>query len=141
MVGIDDTDSKKGMCTTYVGAVAHDRLVERGFKHVGYPKLVRLNPNWHLKTRGNCAISLTLNLDSEDEDTLKKIVLETVEEYAELDCESTNPGVVFYRGETVQLSSKSLLGGLLKMLSRSKMLREPQRMLGQNITSSSSEGA
>ncbi|MGQ9543525.1 MAG: TiaS agmantine-binding domain-containing protein [Candidatus Bathyarchaeia archaeon] len=101
MVGIDDTDSKKGMCTTYIGAVAHDRLIGRGFKHVGYPKLVRLNPNWHLKTRGNCAVSLTVNLNCGDEEELKKLILETVQEYAELDCESTNPGVVFYRGETV----------------------------------------
>ncbi|MEM3381793.1 MAG: tRNA(Ile)(2)-agmatinylcytidine synthase [Candidatus Bathyarchaeia archaeon] len=114
MVGIDDTDSKKGMCTTYVGAVAHDRLIERGFEHVGYPKLVRLNPNWHLKTRGNCAISLTLNLESGDEDTLKKIVLDTVEEYAELDCESTNPGVVFYRGETVPAELEEFAGRVVQ---------------------------
>ena len=44
-VGIDDTDSKDGMCTTYVGAVAIDRLKTEGIELEGYPKLIRLNPN------------------------------------------------------------------------------------------------
>ena len=50
-LGMDDTDSKAGMCTTYLAAVLAERLGPFGLH--GYPKLVRLNPNIKYKTRGN----------------------------------------------------------------------------------------
>ncbi len=93
-IGIDDTDSKRGMCTTYLGAVVADRLRLQGHSLEGYPKLVRLNPNWHLKTRGNCAVSLDVMYVQSKLEDLKELVLNTVQELAELDCETTNPGVV-----------------------------------------------
>ncbi len=55
-IGIDDTDSRSGMCTTYLAS----ELV-REFKEydlIGFPRLVRLNPNIPWKTRGNGAICL-----------------------------------------------------------------------------------
>ncbi|MEM0262025.1 MAG: tRNA(Ile2) 2-agmatinylcytidine synthetase, partial [Nitrososphaerota archaeon] len=55
-IGVDDTDSKKRGCTTYVGAQIIKRLESRGYSLSGYPKLVRLNPNCSYKTRGNAAI-------------------------------------------------------------------------------------
>ena len=54
-IGIDDTDSDKGMCTTYLGAVLIERLKSLGVI-LGLPKLVRLNPCAQYKTRGNAAI-------------------------------------------------------------------------------------
>lgn len=92
---MDDTDSRKGMCTTYVGAVIVRRLRERGIPVFGFPRLIRLNPNIPWKTRGNCSICLLC----EDTPAAEEIALQTVEELAELEVESTNPGVVFYRGE------------------------------------------
>lgn len=100
-IGIDDTDSKEGMCTTYVGAVAIDRLKAPGIKLKGYPKLIRLNPNWKLKTRGNCAIAFTTKIQKHQIPVVKEIILRTVEELAELHIETTNPGVVFYESERV----------------------------------------
>ena len=100
-VGIDDTDSKEGMCTTYVGAVAVDRLKAQGIELEGYPKLIRLNPNWKLKTRGNCAIAFTAEVREDQISVVKKIVLSAVEELAELHVETTNPGIVFYGEEMV----------------------------------------
>jgi tRNA(Ile2)-agmatinylcytidine synthase len=100
-IGVDDTDSKKGMCTTYVGAVAIDRLKKIGIELVGYPKLIRLNPNWKLKTRGNCAVAFTVEVPDPKKQEAKKIVLDTVKELAELDVETTNPGVVFIEGKNV----------------------------------------
>lgn len=100
-IGIDDTDSKHGMCTTYVGAVVVDRLKSQGFRLESWPRLVRLNPNWHLKTRGNCAISMDVKCESSNLPVLRETVLSTVEELAELRCETTNPGVVFYSGRTI----------------------------------------
>ena len=55
-IGIDDTDSERGLCTTYLAAVLMDRLRPFG-ELVGLPKLVRLNPCAPFKTRGNAAIA------------------------------------------------------------------------------------
>ncbi|MEM1689265.1 MAG: tRNA(Ile)(2)-agmatinylcytidine synthase [Candidatus Hadarchaeales archaeon] len=94
-VGIDDTDSPRGMCTTYVGAVAIERAQKLGAELVDYPRLIRLNPCWPEKTRGNCAVAFLLKLGEDLLDKIKKAILKTVEELAEED-EKTNPGVVFY---------------------------------------------
>ncbi len=100
-VGIDDTDSKEGMCTTYAGAVAIDSLKAKGVKLQGYPKLIRLNPNWKLKTRGNCAVAFTARVQKHQVPIVKETVLRAVEELAELHVETTNPGVVFYESEKI----------------------------------------
>ena len=57
IIGIDDTDSPLGMCTTYLGAVLARRLIHERMQ-VREAKLVRLNPNVTFKTRGNAAIAL-----------------------------------------------------------------------------------
>ncbi len=106
-MGIDDTDSKLGMCTTYVGAVAIDRLVTQDIKLEGHPKLIRLNPNWKLKTRGNCAIAFAVKAQPHQVPIIRETVLSTVEELAELRVETTNPGVVFYPGKRVPTKLKA----------------------------------
>ncbi len=55
-LGVDDTDSLRGMCTTFLATELVRAL--RGFDLVGFPRLVRLNPNIPWKTRGNGAICL-----------------------------------------------------------------------------------
>ena len=57
-IGIDDTDSLVGMCTTYLAVELVRDLGVAGFGLVGPPRLVRLNPMIELKTRGNAAVSL-----------------------------------------------------------------------------------
>lgn len=57
-MGIDDTDSRTGMCTTYLIFPLIDEIRERGLNIIGYPRLVRLNPNIPWKTRGNGAICI-----------------------------------------------------------------------------------
>jgi tRNA(Ile2)-agmatinylcytidine synthase len=42
IIGIDDTDSRSGMCTTYLCTVLVDELESYG--EVSTPVLVRLNP-------------------------------------------------------------------------------------------------
>ena len=57
LVGIDDTDSSKGLCTTYLAyRVACD--LRDVLTVLPYPRLVRLNPNIPFKTRGNAAVCL-----------------------------------------------------------------------------------
>ena len=58
-LAFDDTDSRKGMCTTAL-ALPIIKEIERktGYLLADYPHLVRLNPNIPWKTRGNGAVSL-----------------------------------------------------------------------------------
>src|SRR5437867_11638385 len=56
-IGVDDTDSLRGMCTTFLAAELV-RDLTRDFALVGYPRLVRLNPNLPWKPRGTAALCL-----------------------------------------------------------------------------------
>ncbi|MEM3267852.1 MAG: tRNA(Ile)(2)-agmatinylcytidine synthase [Conexivisphaerales archaeon] len=95
-VGIDDTDSKKGMCTTYLMAVLLDKIESIGrIQIIGYPRLVRLNPNCPFKTRGNAALAFDAEVPEEMLDMLKNLVLDTVRQYADLKEKNTDPGVAF----------------------------------------------
>ena len=99
-VGMDDTDSASGMCTTYICSVIMDRLKACGFRVDGPPRLIRLNPFAPHKTRGNGAVSFKLVLKSKkDVETAKNLILKMVEELAVMEDPKTNPGVVFYDGE------------------------------------------
>ena len=99
-IGIDDTDSSSGMCTTYVTCVIISKLKDCGFNITEFPRLIRLNPFARFKTRGNGATSFKLELKSDKEvDEVKKIVLEKVQQLSVLQDERTNPGVVFYDGK------------------------------------------
>ncbi|MBN1762432.1 MAG: DUF1743 domain-containing protein [Methanomicrobia archaeon] len=93
IIGIDDTDSRNGMCTTYLCAVLVDELKVYG--DVSTPRLVRLNPCIPFKTRGNGAVSFEVVVPAEKEENVKEFVTSHVCELSEVDEEETNPGVVF----------------------------------------------
>src|SRR5271169_4619600 len=92
IIGIDDTDSNEGMCTTYLGAILLEELQMYGTIET-LPFLVRLNPSIPYKTRGNAAIALKLKTNCPEKVTA--YILSRIEELAHMDCEKTNPGVVF----------------------------------------------
>jgi len=96
-VGIDDTDSPGGMCSTYLAVIIIEELEKRGMKVIGFPRLIRLNPTIPHKTRGNGAVSFLVETDSLDE--VIDIVNENILRFAELDHEKTNPGAVFVDDE------------------------------------------
>jgi tRNA(Ile2)-agmatinylcytidine synthase len=63
LLGLDDTDSLEGGCTTHVAVQLALRLREElGLVLLGHPGLVRLNPSNPWKTRGNAALVLHLGL-------------------------------------------------------------------------------
>ena len=97
-IGIDDTDSRLGGCTTYAAALLFQELVSKGFKPLDYPWLVRLNPNIPWKTRGNGALSLHFTLEEEQLQEVKKIAIATIERATDLSQRSTDPAVVFLKG-------------------------------------------
>jgi len=96
-IGIDDTDSPRGGCTTYIAALLVERLGPV-VEFTDYPNLVRLNPNIPWKTRGNGAICLRVKVPRDDVSKAKEIVVETVEENSDIGYPKTDPGIVFLQG-------------------------------------------
>ena len=94
-IGLDDTDSTRRGCTTYIAAVLVEKLTKLGACFIDYPSLVRLNPNVPWKTRGNGALCLRIRYDGKMENKIKETVTSTVEENADLDWKGTDPGIVF----------------------------------------------
>jgi len=98
-IGVDDTDSKNGMCTTYLATLLVDFLLEYQVKFLDFPKLIRLNPNIPYKTRGNGAVAITVTGPEEIEDEIWKGMVDLVKKYADVNDPNTNPGLVFLKGE------------------------------------------
>lgn len=97
-IGFDDTDSPKGMCTTYLAYRLVESLRKENVKFLDYPRLVRFNPNIPWKTRGNGAVSFTVKTDRPQR--VKNTVIRFVSKFSDLK-NGANPGVVFYENEKV----------------------------------------
>ena len=100
-IGIDDTDSTTGGCTTYIAQILIQQLSKNGYTLTGYPQLVRLNPNIPWKTRGNGAVALHIqttttssNNTTTHYDKIQEIIENIIENHAHLDDPKTNPGYV-----------------------------------------------
>lgn len=95
-IGVDDTDSPKGGCTTYIAALAVELLVKRfNAEFIDYPNLIRLNPNVPWKTRGNGAVCLRVRVGEGGLKELKDEVVNLVRENADLSHPKTSPAVAF----------------------------------------------
>ncbi len=91
LVGIDDTDSSRGYCTTYLAyRIACD--LSPAVRVLPYPRLVRLNPNIPFKTRGNAAVYLRVEAD--DPDLAFERISAKVTELSDVDG-GANSGMVF----------------------------------------------
>lgn len=110
IIGIDDTDSNEGMCTTYLGALLLEELQAYGAIET-FPLLVRLNPTIPYKTRGNAAVALKLKTACPEK--VIAHVISRIEELARIECEKTNPGVVFIMEKDYE-SLKPVLGNFLE---------------------------
>ncbi|MGL6297952.1 MAG: TiaS agmantine-binding domain-containing protein [Methanobacteriaceae archaeon] len=100
-IGIDDTDSPNGMCTTYLASEIINQLKDNDFNVIDFPRLIRLNPFARFKTRGNGAVHIKVDISDlgngdVDIDNIKNIVINAVNNLSELDNENTNPGIVFF---------------------------------------------
>ena len=89
-LGLDDTDSPDGMCTTYLGALVAEALEMQGciIKNM---RLIRLNPNVPWKTRGNAAVCIEFEGGAE---IASQTAERFIDKYAMFDCLNTNPGFV-----------------------------------------------
>ncbi len=109
IIGIDDTDSNEGMCTTYLGALLLEELQTYGTVEA-LPLLVRLNPTIPYKTRGNAAVALKIKTGCPEK--VISHVVSRIEELARMECEKTNPGAVFILEQDYE-GLKSVLGNFL----------------------------
>jgi tRNA(Ile2)-agmatinylcytidine synthase len=95
-IGLDDTDSTRRGCTTYVAALLVEKLEKLNVKFLDYPNLIRLNPNVPWKTRGNGALCLRIEHDKDLEPRIKEATIGLVKEQADLNSKGTDPGIVFF---------------------------------------------
>ncbi|MFB5605421.1 MAG: DUF1743 domain-containing protein [Nitrosarchaeum sp.] len=97
-IGFDDTDSPKGMCTTFLAYKIVDILKKQDIEFLDFPKLIRFNPNIPWKTRGNGAVSLRIKTKYPSK--IKNQIKNLVEKYSDIK-NGANPGLVFYESEEI----------------------------------------
>jgi tRNA(Ile2)-agmatinylcytidine synthase len=91
LLGLDDTDSARGYCTTYLAyRIAVD--LRDVLEVLPLPRLVRLNPNIPFKTRGNAAVCLEVRSECPAEAFSR--VEEKVSELSDVEG-GANSGAVF----------------------------------------------
>ncbi len=100
-IGLDDTDSTKGGCTTYLTAVLIEKLRQFNVQYLDYPLLIRLNPNVPWKTRGNGALCLRFSYPSELEAQIKEVTVNLWEAHSAVGEKGTDPGLVFFDGNQI----------------------------------------
>ncbi len=91
-MGIDDTDSPKGGCTTHLGYTIV-KQIWNDVEFLDYPNLIRLNPNIPYRTRGNGAVAL--RFITKNPDRIKEKIIHIFDTYYDKNYKNTNPGLVF----------------------------------------------
>ncbi|MGC8558263.1 MAG: TiaS agmantine-binding domain-containing protein [Nitrososphaeria archaeon] len=102
-IGIDDTDSPEGMCTTYVMHKIIQSILKDGGELYGFPNLIRLNPSCPYKTRGNAALSATFRIKVGNEQKFFDVALDRVFELSQINHPKTNPALLMLSGNEVPL--------------------------------------
>jgi tRNA(Ile2)-agmatinylcytidine synthase len=127
-IGLDDTDSPRKGCTTYIAALLVEKLHKLGAQFIDYPNLIRLNPNVPWKTRGNGALCLRIKYHESNEEKIKETVIEAVEEHSDLNYKGTDPGVVFFKKpkvpKEVKNFAKNTITGIVSLKEALKFLKQ-----------------
>ncbi|MEM3577163.1 MAG: tRNA(Ile)(2)-agmatinylcytidine synthase [Candidatus Bathyarchaeia archaeon] len=126
-IGLDDTDSTRRGCTTYIAAVLVERLQKMDVEFIDYPNLVRLNPNVPWKTRGNGALCLRIKYNENAEERIKETVISAVEELADMHFRGTDPGIVFLKAAKVPVAvkafAKSTITGIVTLKEALRLIK------------------
>ena len=100
-IGIDDTDSPKGMCPTFLCYEIVKFLEKQEIQFMDFPYLIRFNPNIPWKTRGNGAVRLTIRTKYPKK--IKNKIIQFVENYSDTK-NGANPGLVFFQNKEIPLT-------------------------------------
>jgi len=126
-VGIDDTDSPRMGCTTYIAAILVEKLHKLGVSFIDYPNLVRLNPNVPWKTRGNGALCLRFRCNAYLVEEIVEQVIDVIEANSDIDYAGTEPGAVFLTRNSVPAEirafAKQTIQGIVKKSEAVKFIR------------------
>ena len=115
-IGIDDTDSPKGMCTTFLSYKIVKFLERQEIEFVDFPSLIRFNPNIPWRTRGNGAVRLTIR--TKNPEKIKNKITQFVTNYSDTE-NGANPGLVFFQNKQIPVSfNKFSKLALCKLISR-----------------------
>ena len=97
-VGFDDTDSPKGMCTTFLAYKIVQSLQKQKIEFLDFPRLIRFNPNIPWKTRGNGAVSMKIK--TKEPLKIKNQIRNLVFKYSDI-ANGANPGLVFFQNKNI----------------------------------------
>ena len=97
-IGFDDTDSPKGMCTTFLAYKIVDLLKKEKTEFLDFPRLIRFNPNIPWKTRGNGAVSIKIKTSNPSK--VKNKIKSLVSKYSDTK-NGANPGLVFFQNDSI----------------------------------------
>ena len=115
-IGIDDTDSPKGMCTTFLSYKIVKFLERQEIEFIDFPSLIRFNPNIPWRTRGNGAVRLTIR--TKNPKKIKNKITQFVTSYSDTK-NGANPGLVFFQNKQIPVSfNKFSKLALCKLISR-----------------------
>ena len=115
-IGIDDTDSPKGMCTTFLVYKIINRLKKENVEFLDFPNLIRFNPNIPWKTRGNGAVGLKICTNNPNK--IKNLVKKFVIQYSDVK-NGANPGLVFCQDDNIpEAFSKLSSDAMWKLIHR-----------------------
>jgi tRNA(Ile2)-agmatinylcytidine synthase len=127
-IGLDDTDSTRKGCTTYVAALLVEKLQKLDANFIDYPNLIRLNPNVPWKTRGNGALCLRIHYNENAESRIKETAINAVEEHADLEFKGTDPGIVFFKKakipKEIKIFAKNAITGIVTLKEALKLLKK-----------------
>jgi tRNA(Ile2)-agmatinylcytidine synthase len=127
-IGLDDTDSTRKGCTTYIAALLVEKLPKAGATFIDYPSLVRLNPNVPWKTRGNGSLCLRINYDAECDDSIKETVISEVENGSDLAQRGTDPGIVFLNAAKIPRKIRVFARNTITRISK---LKDALKLVGE----------
>ena len=139
-IGIDDTDSAKGGCTTYIAALLVEKFSRMGARFADYPNIVRLNPNIPYKTRGNAAVALRLQIPESIYEELREVTLGTVEENSQIGEQGTDPAVILLRNKATPQITKLSREALTSIVSVREAVRALRDANGSAVSYGSGFG-
>ncbi|MGB0855416.1 MAG: TiaS agmantine-binding domain-containing protein [Nitrosopumilus sp.] len=97
-IGFDDTDSPKGMCTTFLAYKIVNLLQRENTEFLDFPRLIRFNPNIPWKTRGNGAVAIKIK--TKNTSKIKNQIINLVSKYSDIK-NGANPGLVFFENDSI----------------------------------------
>ena len=138
-LGIDDTDSPWGGCTTYVASkiiqfITTDQKIGSASFFLDYPNLIRLNPNIPFRTRGNGAIAIRLWMNSDHIPYLFDSITNLIKESSDLNHSNTQPGLIVLQGNPKKELQSFSMNALFNVISNFEFKKMQNKLQPQILS-------